>query len=336
VIYFKEIRDVHLEISSLCNASCPWCPRTFWGYPYNGGYPETNLDLAQAKRIFQPDFLKQLTSIRINGNFGDIVMNPDGADIVEYFFSINPELKVTISTNGGARDRHFWNRLAATPAIVFFCIDGLEDTHSLYRQNTVWSTVMRNAETFIQAGGYAVWKMIQFKHNQHQIEQCRQLSQELGFRNFQLISQGRDSAPVFDKNGNLVHVMGDYTGETDFKILFHQKKTNEILLEDIVPNRIPAKTVACETKRLKSIYISANGDVSPCCWTGLYPNTYGHGQYHQAANRQLQPLITQQNALEHRLEDCIEWFNAVENSWGIRNYQQGRLVICDDNCGQNQ
>ena len=67
MINFGDIRDVHLEISSLCNASCPWCPRTFWGYPYNGGYPEANLSLAQATQIFQPEFLTQLKSIRING-----------------------------------------------------------------------------------------------------------------------------------------------------------------------------------------------------------------------------------------------------------------------------
>ena len=69
MIEFDQIRDVHLEISSLCNASCPWCPRTFWGYPYNGGYPEVNLSLEQAQKIFQPTFLTQLTIIQINGNF---------------------------------------------------------------------------------------------------------------------------------------------------------------------------------------------------------------------------------------------------------------------------
>ena len=51
MISYQDIRDVHLEISSLCNASCPWCPRTFWGYTYNGGYPEVNLTLDNAKKI---------------------------------------------------------------------------------------------------------------------------------------------------------------------------------------------------------------------------------------------------------------------------------------------
>lgn len=333
MIDYEDIRDVHLEISSLCNASCPWCPRTFWGYPYNGGYPETNLDLESAKKIFSVEFLRQLTSIRINGNFGDLVMNPDSPDIVDYFFSINPRLHVSISTNGGARDKEFWTQLAKTPAVIHFCLDGLEDTHHLYRQNTIWSTVIRNAKIFIEAGGCAVWKMIRFDHNRHQIERCRQLSQELGFFYFELVEDGRDTAPVFDKSGNLVHVMGNYTGERNFEILFHRKKNDDILLEDIIVERKPAEFLSCETKRLKSIYISSTGDVSPCCWTGFYPRTYGHGQYHQAANAQLVPLITKNNALEYPLTDCIKWFKSVESAWKIKDFKQGRLVICDDNCG---
>ena len=334
MIAYQDIRDIHLEISSLCNASCPWCPRTFWGYPHNSGYPETNLSLTQARHIFQPEFLQQLTSIRINGNFGDIVMNPEGPDIVEYFFEQNPQLQITVSTNGGARDKNFWTRLANTSAIVFFCLDGLEDTHHLYRQNTVYETVIRNAQIFIASGGRAVWKMIRFDHNRHQITQCKALSKSMGFADFVLVDDGRNTAPVFDKDGRLTHVLSNYTGPREFKILFHKKTTDTVLLEDIVADRTPEKSIACQTQILKSIYISANGDVSPCCFTGLYPKTYGHGQYHQAANAQLIPLIAKNNALEHSLQECIEWFKSVENSWKFETYQQGHLIICDDNCGQ--
>ena len=335
MIAYNDIRDVHLEISSLCNAACAWCPRTFWGYPHNGGYPELYLTLDNVKKIFQPDFLTQLQSIRVNGNFGDIVMNPDGADIIEYFAQINPRIKIKISTNGGARDREFWQRLARTGAQVIFALDGLSDTHHLYRQNTIWSTVIKNAKVFIDHGGIAVWQMIKFKHNEHQIDQCRQMSKTLGFHEFYLRSDGRDTAPVFDRQGNLTHVLGNYQGEKEFKILFHKKQTDNVLLEDIVVDRVPKKKIRCQTQELGSIYLAANGDVSPCCWTGFYPRTYGQGQYHQAANAQLVPLMTRNNALEHSIKECIEWFGAVAQSWKQNTYQTGRLVICDDNCGSD-
>ncbi len=336
MIKYEDIRDVHFEISSLCNASCSWCPRTFWGYPYNGGYPELNFSLDSAKKIFEPEFLSQLHSIHINGNFGDIVMNPEGPDIVDYFFSQNPQLYINISTNGGARDQTFWTRLAKTPVTVMFCLEGLEDTHHLYRQNTVWSTVIRNAQTFISAGGRAVWKMLEFNHNRHQIDACHAMSQQLGFADFILVNDGRDTAPVFNSRGELVHVLGNYSGEKSFEVLFHKKTTNQILLEDIAKTRQPSKSISCKVKKSKSIYISATGDVSPCCWTGFYPKTYGAGQYHQAANAQLIPLIAKNNALEYPLKECIAWFSRVEESWNIPTFEQGRLVICNDVCGQNQ
>jgi MoaA/NifB/PqqE/SkfB family radical SAM enzyme len=333
MIEYKDIRDVHLEISTLCNASCPWCPRNFWGYPYNGGYPELYLTLDQSKKIFTKEFLNQLDSIRINGNYGDIVMNPEGADITEWFRGSNPSLKITISTNGGARDQKFWKKLAQQGAHVGFALDGMEDTHHLYRQNTVYATVLKNAKIFIDAGGHAIWQMICFDHNKHQIDACKAMSQDLGFRQFCLVDDGRDTAPVFDRHGRLRHVLGDYQGETKFKVLFHKKKTDQVLLEDIVTDRVIKSKITCETKKLKSIYIAANGDVSPCCYTGFYPKTYGHGQYHQAANAQLSPLMVKNNALEYTLEECIKWFTDVEESWKIDSYSQGRLVICDDKCG---
>lgn len=331
----SEIQHVHLEISTLCNASCPWCPRNFWGYPYNGGYPELNFTLKHAQHIFDPDFLKQLSGITINGNFGDCVMNPETPDIVEYFRQHNHDLIIEINTNGSARDSKFWTRLARADAHVSFDLDGLEDTHHLYRQNTVYNTIIKNAQTFIQAGGQATWKMIKFRHNQHQIQTCQELSKSLGFANFILLDQGRDTAPVFNQKGQLTHVLGNYTGEKEFQILFNKKISDTVLLDDIIEDRTPCP-ITCPVKKARSVYIAANGDISPCCHTGFYPQTYGHGQFHQAANAQLKPIIQKNNALTYSLEECIEWFAEIEKTWNIPTFAQGRLVICNDVCGRKE
>lgn len=330
MLAFNEIRDVHLELSSLCNARCPLCPRNFRGYPYNDGYTEANLTLTQCQHIFTPKFLKQLTRIWINGNFGDAVMNPETPEIIEYFYSQNPKLELEISTNGSARDKIFWQRLAGK-ATIQFCLDGLEDTHHLYRQNTSWATIVNNAKIFIEAGGRAIWKMIEFDHNKHQITACKQLSEELGFVKFELVDQGRNSGPVYDKQGKLVHIIGNYTGQTEFNILLNKKKTDLVLLEDITPSN---KTkLNCYSKKAKSIYINSLGEVYPCCFTGFSPKTYGHGEYLQAVNAQIAPLVKNNNALDQSLESCIAWFNRVEESWSIDTYENGRLVACYDNCG---
>jgi sulfatase maturation enzyme AslB (radical SAM superfamily) len=292
------------------------------------------MTLAEAQIIFSRKFLSGINEIYVNGNFGDAVMNADTVPILTYFRETNSELKIVVSTNAGARDPSFWKDLANLDPTVEFCLDGLEDTHSLYRQNTLYSTVMRNAQIFIAAGGRAIWKMIEFDHNRHQLNQARELANTLGFAGFLLVNNGRDQTPVYNKHGNLTHVIGK-PADTSFKIHFSNRKTNDVLLEDIVPDRVPRK-IQCQVKKNKSIYVSSTGDVYPCCFLGFNPKKYGHGIYHQAANAQFAPMIKHNNALQHDIETCISWFSGVANSWEIPTFEQGRLVICNDVCGQSQ
>ena len=325
----KDVKHLHLEISSLCNARCPLCPRNFHGYPYNDGYIERNLTLEDVNKIFKPGFVKQLTGIMINGNFGDCVMNTETTAIVKYFRHHNPKLEIQISTNGGARSKQFWQQLAELDAQVLFALDGLADTHSIYRQDTVYETVLKNAKTFIKAGGRATWKMIPFDHNKHQIDACRELSKQLGFSNFTLTDQGRDTGVAVDKKGKVVNVLGE-TKKINFEQLLQSKKTDQVLLEDLDPE---VKQITCEVKRSKSIYVTSTGEVYPCCYTGFYPRTYGHGQYYEVVNTQLKNIIEPNNALETSLEESIGWFNTIEQSWNESDFKQGRLLICNDVCG---
>ena len=89
MLLVNDIARIHLELSSLCNARCPGCPRNFYGQPYNDGYIERNLTLADVQSIFDNNFLDQIKRIRINGNFGDFIMNPESADIIEWLLKQN-------------------------------------------------------------------------------------------------------------------------------------------------------------------------------------------------------------------------------------------------------
>jgi len=334
-----QIRHVHLEISSRCNANCPLCPRSFFGYPHNNGFTERDLTLPEAQIIFPPEFIQQLNELYINGNFGDAVMNPETVDIIEYFKLHNPKIHVMISTNGGARNKQFWQALARLDVEIYFCIDGLEDTHHLYRQNTLYSTVIQNAKTFIAAGGRAVWRMIEFDHNRHQQSAAQHISKDLGFKKFQITRGNRVNSPVFNKEQQLTHTIGDPAkeiGEFDrsfiFDSLWENRINGEVLLEDIVGDEIP-KLIECEVKKKKSVYVASTGDVYPCCYLGFEPKTFGQGQWHQAINQQFKHMIQKNNALEYSIEQCIEWFSGIENSWSIPTFEQGRVFMCNRQCG---
>lgn len=330
---FDQIRHVHLEISSRCNANCPLCPRSFFGYPHNNGYIERDLTLEDAQRIFHPKFIQQLDVLYINGNFGDAVMNPETIDIIEYFQSHSSRIHVDISTNGGARGADFWRRLANLNVSVFFCIDGFEDTHSLYRQNTLYSTVIRNAQTFIEAGGFAIWRMIDFDHNRHQQQAARELSKTLGFQRFHLMDHGRNVGPVFDKQKQLTHWIGKQPSwYSNFDELMNHRLTGSTSFEEIIKDQTP-QPITCEVAEKKSIYVASTGDVYPCCYLGFEPKTFGRGAWHDAANAQFSHMIGANNAIEHGLEACMSWFEEIEKTWAIPEFDQGRLVICNRQCG---
>jgi len=208
---FSDLKTVHVEITNRCQASCPMCPRNF-----HGGLPNPNLKLSdwtyeEFSSMFTPSILKQMQGIYFCGNFGDPIINDDLILMCQYVKENAPEIDLRIHTNGGARSVDWWKRLySAMPKrhVVIFALDGLEDTHHLYRIGTKYDTVIRNAKAFINAGGTAEWVFIKFKHNQNQVEEAEQRSKDLGFERFTVKNTirfiGEPKYKVVDKEG--IHV----------------------------------------------------------------------------------------------------------------------------------
>jgi len=275
----------------------------------------------EAKQIFSTEFLQQLKVIHINGNLGDFVTARDGLDIVRYFRESNPKLAITISTNAGVKST-IWESLAKLGVKVQFCIDGLEGSHELYRQQTKWNVVLSNAVTFIKAGGHATWKMIAFDHNQNDIETCKKLSRLHGFSHFEVVDHGRDSFPAFDQKGRYKHSIGTHDSPVQFeKVLW--------IHFDAMDNKfapvIESKDIVCQSKNSKSIYITATGEVYPCCWLGFYPR-----EMWMQGNLELKELLpNNNNALAIGVEQAMSWFNTIEKSWS-----GNQLYQCNTNCGR--
>lgn len=328
MIEYNKIRSVHFEISTRCNSTCPDCLRNFRGVDVMDTYPVVDMSLAQAKQIFTPEFLRQLTEIAINGNYGDFVTARDGLEIVRYFKEVNPKLNVKISTNGSARP-DVWEPLGQLGAEVTFRLDGLEDTHHLYRQGTDFNYILKNAKKFIAAGGKAIWAMILFNHNKHQVSAAKQMAKELGFTEFDLVNAGRDIMPVFTSDRRLSHIIGDYRGSTDFNELFNNFNYYKIDPYAGINSEEHSYPVKCQVKDIQQIYICANGEVYPCCWLGYYPM---HSNA-RPSNIQLKPIIKNNNALEHGLETAIAWFSEVEKTWTIDTVQNGKIYECNQTCG---
>ena len=331
MIDYNEIQQLHLEVSTRCNAACPECPRNLHGVDgIVTNYPLCDISLQQVQKIFSVDFVKQLQVLLINGNYGDFITCRDGVKIVEYFREHNSDLEIKISTNASGQPR-IWERLAELGAQVLFRIDGLKDTHVLYRQYTDFELIISNAQKFIAAGGHAEWHMIDFDFNQHQRDEALLMSISLGFKNFELINAGRNNTAVFTRDGKYSHTIGDQAHPMD---LYHYYQTYKDQLKrvnkSIYINREP-KPINCYAKANKEIYVAANGEVSPCCWTGFYPRNNKHKLGNDHLTHHLRH--NNNNALEVGLSNSLIWFNELEESFNIPRVADGRPFICNETCG---
>jgi MoaA/NifB/PqqE/SkfB family radical SAM enzyme len=321
-----EINDLHLELSSLCNARCPFCLRNVQGYPADLGLNETNLSFADFRKTFTPQRLGRVSKTLINGNFGDFVMNPESIDIIKYLRHSNHDMNIRIHTNGSARDRAFWHDLGTVGTDVVFGIDGIGDTNALYRQDTNFDNIIRNAEIFIKAGGNAIWCINQFDHNQEQMPEVHALAEKIGFSEVLVRPTLRDNGPVYNRQGQKVvkfKTDWDWPDKIDNSFI-------EIKIAQAAQHQQNKKTVKidCWAIRARSVYMAADGHVYPCCWTGYNPTEFRTHTGYSQWNKELVKYIAHNHAPSVGLEAALMWFDDLSAAWSTDDQPR----VCQHNC----
>ena len=130
---YQDIKVVHFEVSSKCNALCPQCARSVFGSKVNPNLNQKDLKLNEVKKILPPQFVAQLNMLYFNGNYGDPATATELIPIIEYLRECNPKIAISVHSNGGIRSQEWWAKLATLlrgPNMwVHFGIDGLEDSY---------------------------------------------------------------------------------------------------------------------------------------------------------------------------------------------------------------
>lgn len=326
---YNQIDQVHFEPTQQCQASCAMCDRNMNGGDVNPYLKNATLTLEDTKKLFPVEFVKQLKYIYMCGNHGDPILAPDAADMMEYFRECNPYIKLSMTTNGGARKAEFWEKMAANNVIVNFSVDGLEDTNHMYRQGVVWKNVENSIDAFTQAGGNADWTFLVFNYNEHQVDEARNYSKLLGVNNFIVKKSGRYlTASNTRKNEHQAVFRGEQStllSEPKNEKYRNKELQKEIDLDKIFESKIDAKCV-----KKKEIYVSAEGLIFPCCWT--------HGQmykwYLPKESAEIWDYIKAHNvnALDTSIEEVVNggFFDAIAKSWGTDN----KLKVCSMKCNR--
>lgn len=341
---FNELKQIHLEITNNCQASCPMCSRNHHGGLDNPLIKISNWTLDQYKTAISAEVLAQVESVFFCGNFGDPLLNNDLLSMVRYTRDTNPNVGLRIHTNGSLRNAAWWQHLAeAMPANhqVVFALDGLADTHSIYRVGTDFDQILKNAKHFIDAGGVAEWVFIRFKHNAHQVEEARKIAMDLGFKSFVIKDSSRflidKRFPVLDKDG---HVTNYLEPASESKIVFITKKDI-----DDYKTIVEQSSIDCYALKIKEVYIDAKGHLFPCCWLASIPYNYIEPNDTMAVRmeilEQYKALIHDMGGIgkldvfKHSIQDII---NSTEYQTVWERYWHGedKLITCARSCGVNK
>ena len=299
----RNIRQLTTELTFRCNAKCPACHRQK-PLRINLNDAKYTITLDNFKQLFYPELLLNLEWLVFNGNFGDSIMNKEFREILSYVKSY--ETKILIHTNGGIHDKDYWidiGNILTKWDIINFDLDGLSDTHSIHRINTKFENVLENAKTVINTSNTQVhWKYIVFDYNQHQVVEARELAKTLGFTTFSTVNTSREFYPP--KDGIYRHI---------------KKKTN---LDDI------PKKIICSWQDWGKWYISPEGLVFRCCWTG--------GHYYDENNTRFY-YIPQFEKLFNGFQIPIEKIITYDYWTKLQQFLQGydrSFSLCKSQCGK--
>lgn len=248
----NDVKWLHVELSSRCNAWCPGCPRNNSGFGLNPDVVEQDLPTTRLEEILKS--LPGIETIQFCGNYGDPVIAKNIIESIE--LSKKYVNKIQIHTNGSLRNQEWWRDLAQVlqplDHDVWFGIDGIGATHEIYRQGTNYDKIISNATAFINNGGYATWQFIPYAHNEHQVRDCFITSQKLKFKKFKLAKLYRAKKDARHwKTGKPFELLPP----NEFQSLLRMPKVNT-----------KVESTDCMHVSYPSIYLDSNGKISRCCY----------------------------------------------------------------------
>jgi len=198
-----DLQHLRLEASSNCQLKCPSCP-TAAGVvqrSLGGGF----LSFDNFKKIVDEN--PSLFHIELS-NWGEIFLNPQIIQILEYGFRRGV---ILTASNGANLNTVKEEVLEALPKYRFghitCSIDGASQaTYSIYRRGGNFDRVIENIQKINEYKRkyntrlpFLKWQFVVFGHNEHEIEQARELAHSLGIDDFFVkLSWDQHFSPIRD------------------------------------------------------------------------------------------------------------------------------------------
>jgi MoaA/NifB/PqqE/SkfB family radical SAM enzyme len=210
-----------------------------------------------------------------------------------------------------------------------FSIDGLGEINAKYRIGSAWEKILANVQAASQTGVFLRWDFIVFRHNEHQMDEAREMARQLGFNQINFRSPSRLS--LQQASGFEAPLNPEYAPQNIQQLNQIQEKHGSF------EKYVKQTRIHCKTQfDSRSIYVDFRGEVWPCCWLGAPRYLASGDPQRRDLEKMIAPYEPGFNSIESfTLAEILAhpfYAQDLERSW---RDPERRLFTCGRTCGQD-
>jgi organic radical activating enzyme len=179
------INGFNIELTNLCTLKCAGCSRTQFINMFPQHWKNHSIDINNLMNFLDCDLTN--TFISLCGTYGDPIYHPNFHNIISQFKSKGAILNIV--TNGSYKTEKWWEKtgsLLDERDSVTFSVDGLPENFTIYRVNGDWKSIEVGMKVIANSKCNSIWSYIPFNYNETDIDEARDLCNQLGITQFEV------------------------------------------------------------------------------------------------------------------------------------------------------
>ncbi len=178
--YVDTVKRFNIDTTNKCPLECPFCNRQRTDMGAKSIIRQSyDMPIENVEKL-----LRKADSLGFCGTYSDPIYHPKFLDILRVIREYKHK-SFNIHTNGTRKSLSWWKEAYSLTnkhnTTWIFGLDGTDqETANKYRVNTRYDEVFSVMKLGASMGVKVAWQFIVFRHNEHQIEEVKRLSQEIG------------------------------------------------------------------------------------------------------------------------------------------------------------
>ena len=193
---------------------------------------------------------------------------------------------------------------------------------------TDWNKLKQNYTAYNQAGGNSTWQFIVFEHNEHQLAEIESNYQAWGFNSIKIINSNRKNPQIkIDNSTKKKYIQHDINNKIKNTSINKKIPSFSPKKDTIFPKKDTIFCKALEKNSIikRSLFITAHGFVTPCCWMGTDRSLKeGASSFAQGMSPEIHSIYSQDS-----ITDILnsQYFSQLQSAWHNRSY-----ITCNEKC----